>query len=206
LKELGIEETTVVNDNSPQTVEQMILSHLNSQEYSSAMTKYETIKNIQNEHNNLVLEFINNYKQKLKQLLKVGNDKDGENKIETLLQFILYKIYHAKNIQEIDLESIIEYKPYVVEADSLPDYTLHNPFPKDKDKIFEFINKDFKEIKNYLNIFKINFKNMSTNISDFKKQLKPIIDTSTTIGLKGKCFIEKRLSIFYFIKKLFDVY
>ncbi len=203
---MGIEETTVVNDNSPQTVEQMILSHLNSQEYSSAMTKYETIKNIQNEHNNLVLEFINNYKQKLKQLLKVGNDKDGENKIETLLQFILYKIYHAKNIQEIDLESIIEYKPYVVEADSLPDYTLHNPFPKDKDKIFEFINKDFKEIKNYLNIFKINFKNMSTNISDFKKQLKPIIDTSTTIGLKGKCFIEKRLSIFYFIKKLFDVY
>lgn len=44
---------------------------------------------------------------------------------------------------------------------------------------------------------------MSTNISDFKKQLKPIIDTSSTIGLKGNCFIEKRLSIFYFIKKQF---
>ena len=69
---------------------------MNSQEYSSAMTKYETIKNIQNEHNNLVLEFINKYKQKLKQFLEVENDEKGENKIETLLQFILYKYIMLK--------------------------------------------------------------------------------------------------------------
>lgn len=202
LEDFGLDGEIIVNDKNPQTVEQMILSHLNSEEYSSAQIKYATIKNIQNEHNNLVLEFINNYKQKLKQLLGVDTDDENENKIETLLQFILYKTYYAKNVKEINLESILEYETSIMDGENYPSFILDNPYPQNREKIPEFVNQNFNEIKKYLTQFNTNFKNMNNNISEFKKQLKPIIDTST-IGLKGKCFIENRLSIFYPIKKQF---
>ena len=185
---MGLEDEIIVNDNYPQTVQQMILSHLKSKEYTSARIKYETIKKIQNEHNKLVLEFINNYKQKLKQLLGVDNNNENENNIETLLQFILYKIYQVKTVTEINLEGILEYPSSIVEGE-YPNFILNNPYPKDREKIIEFLKQNFDDIKNHLNKFKTNFKNINSNINDFKKQLKPIIDTST-LGLKGKCFIE----------------
>ena len=147
LEELGIEET-VVNDNNPQTVEQMILSHLNSKVYTVVNKKYENIKIIQNEHNKLVSEFITNYKEKLKQLLGVNNNENEYN-IEILLQFILYKVYYGKTAEEIDLEDILEYSSPIVEGE-YPNFTLNNPYPKDKEKILEFLIQNFDKIKNNL--------------------------------------------------------
>ena len=44
---------------------------------------------------------------------------------------------------------------------------------------------------------------MNSNINDFKKQIKPIIDSSV-IGIKGRCKIENNLSFLRKIKCMFD--
>jgi hypothetical protein len=84
--------------NGLQTKFEQTISHLNCEDYQYIYQKYNKIKELQNNFNSQITQFVEDNKNHLREFLKAHNINPTEKELDNYLQFYLYWIDYKKKI------------------------------------------------------------------------------------------------------------
>ncbi len=176
-----------------------MLDHLNCKEYENPFQKFTEIKNLQIKFNNQINNFLENIKENLKQFLTSNSVDFTDEQMGMLLRYYLYWIADKNRLSEEFDSRFANYRGKII----IDGEDIFNPFSKIGKETKNYIQLTADEYREKLNGFYDIINNINTMVKEFQDSLQLIIDNSV-IGVKGKCKIEKDLSLISKIKCIID--
>ena len=200
LMKIDVIEQILSRDNddkkNPIKFNEMVLDHLNCKEYQDSYQKYNKIKELQDNFNYKIIQFMDYNRNHLKEFLTSYNSNSTEKQLDDYLQFYLVWIYYKQKLSDNEFKSQIkELNGQIIIQMEEPYRSLTNPFPKLTDELIIVIKKQSNEVISKINPFYQMIDEIKKSLEDFQKSIDSII-AYESVGLKGKCEIEEKLSIF----------
>jgi hypothetical protein len=203
---IDIVEQIVPVNNSNNTnlirLEERAASHLNCADYIDAYNKFVEIRDLQNNFNVAIMQFMTNHRNDLIQILNSDTNQDGS--INRLLRYLFHKavMFNAQpegvSVQLDDFRSTL--------VDPLDTSSnLSNPFPDKQDELIDYLQKNYNDIMESINNFQTIIGNIGNVVREFQEMLEPIIHNRLD-GLKGNCSIETPSSSIGKIRPFFNRY
>ncbi len=169
----------------------MVLSHLEWKEYDESYSILFNIIECQDHFNEKMLDFLESNIEHLQQILKRPVDYDI---VRYYLVLIVEDNRKTKKLELIEKS----FQDITLWSDNI----INNPFSKEEEKIRKDMNNRYLDITTQLNKFKNDITALNQLIPYFRRSIEYLICDEIT-GIEGKCYIEKKLSLFNKFKSCF---